>query len=367
VDAFKGIEGGDCKKMSTAISSVLKCSGKFEPLLKVISYDGINWEHIYVITKLGDKWYTLDPVNDCKFNQEIPHAKAIVYNLKGDMNKLSLLGNNKTTETTNGITWNIISGIENVNANIDNVSSTLLGCNSIGCPGNDYKKDASLGLKNEYFSYTASELAGHIAKIGVLAIPRNAFLGLLYLGKLLANTPLKLNITSRLAIAWNKNKATVQKGWWKLGGTADASALKAAIIKGSGLQLSGMALGKGYDYPIDLVTPWKKEHGISGLGQVTAAAAIVAAAPVVAAMLGMLKSIGVIKTGETDPPVPTDTKPPADAPPGGTPPKDDNGNVTGIALAMILQQAPLYISIPVIAYTLYHYRSIWIKYIPFIK
>jgi len=387
VDAFKGIEGGDCKKMSTAIASVLKAAG-IEPLLKVISYDGINWEHIYVIVTKGQTtdphtlefngYYILDPVNDCKFNSEIPHAKAVVYNLKGDMNKLSILGNN--TPTNNGVRSALYNGIEGVNQNIDNVSMTLLGGGSLGCPGNDYAKDAGLGLKNEYFEYTVSQKVLHVAKVPAFAIPRNAFLGILYLGKVLANTPLKLNITKRLAAAWMKDKNRVRKTWWLLGGTADAAALRVAIAKGSGISLSGIPLGKGYDYPIDLVTPYRqamKENLIpvmisgKGMGEpvtlATIGAAIIAAAPIIAASKKMLSDMGILKAGETDPPVPPDTAPPADPPPGGGPTPPGQGSVTGLALALILDQWPLYISLPVIAYTLYHYRKVWTAYIPFIK
>jgi len=47
---------------------------------------------------------------------------------------------------------------------------------------------------------------------------------------------------------------------------------------------------------------------------------------------------------------------------GGT-----QGSVTGLALAIMFDQFPIYISLPVIAYTLFHYRKVWTQYIPFIN
>lgn len=88
---------GDCKKMTTLIASVLKAAG-ITPLLKVISYDGTNYEHIYVIVPDENKGYiTLDPVNNCKYNAEIPHKKAKVIDLNNkEMPTLSLLGRNQS-------------------------------------------------------------------------------------------------------------------------------------------------------------------------------------------------------------------------------------------------------------------------------
>ena len=85
---------GDCKKITTLIASVLSKAG-IPPLLKVISYDGKNYEHIYVIVPVeNNKYIVLDPVNKCQYNKEIPHKVDTVINLKGEeMNtKLSLLG-----------------------------------------------------------------------------------------------------------------------------------------------------------------------------------------------------------------------------------------------------------------------------------
>ena len=83
---------GDCKKMATIIAACLKYVG-IEPLLKVISYDGIRWEHIFVICKIDGQWITLDPVNKCQYNKEIPHKKSRVFNLKGESMELSMMGN----------------------------------------------------------------------------------------------------------------------------------------------------------------------------------------------------------------------------------------------------------------------------------
>src|SRR3972149_5793173 len=100
---------GDCKKMTTAISAVLKSVG-MHPLLAVISYDGEKYEHIFPLVKIGGEFITLDPVNNCQFNKIIPHKKAVVYNLKGNAMHLSLLqgpGNNNKKSMFSGVADNM--------------------------------------------------------------------------------------------------------------------------------------------------------------------------------------------------------------------------------------------------------------------
>lgn len=84
---------GDCKKLTVLIASILKCAG-IKPLLKVISYNGKEYEHIYVIVPTGKGSYiTLDPVNHCKYNAEIKHAKAFTVDTNKNRMDLQLLGN----------------------------------------------------------------------------------------------------------------------------------------------------------------------------------------------------------------------------------------------------------------------------------
>lgn len=84
---------GDCKKFSTLIGATLKRAG-FNPVLKIVSYDGKTWAHIYIIVPLGDgrAYITLDPVNKCMYNKEVNHRKAWLHSLKGENMELSLLG-----------------------------------------------------------------------------------------------------------------------------------------------------------------------------------------------------------------------------------------------------------------------------------
>jgi len=83
---------GDCKKMSTFIGAVLNRKG-INHYYKVISYDEIGYEHIYVIVpKKGGGYITMDTVNNCQFNKEIPHKKAMVYDINGKRVELHAMG-----------------------------------------------------------------------------------------------------------------------------------------------------------------------------------------------------------------------------------------------------------------------------------
>lgn len=87
---------GDCKKITVLIAAVLNKAG-IPPMLKVISYDGKQYEHIYVIVPTGGRNYiVMDPVNKCRYNKELAHKSQAVIDLNGnkiDMpTKLSLLG-----------------------------------------------------------------------------------------------------------------------------------------------------------------------------------------------------------------------------------------------------------------------------------
>ncbi len=116
---------GDCKKMTTFIAACLK-AGEVEPLLKVISYDGKNYEHIFVICKINGQIIILDPVNNCQFNQEIPSKKNCIYNLKGDKKEMPT-------------TLNLLGSAPGTNANMFDLSSALNKLDSDMCSiaGND--------------------------------------------------------------------------------------------------------------------------------------------------------------------------------------------------------------------------------------
>ena len=86
----EGHIGIDCKKYATFLGAALHRVG-IKHYYKVISYDGSSYEHIYVIVPLKtDGYITLDPVNDCKFNQELQHKKAMLYDINGKPVELEL-------------------------------------------------------------------------------------------------------------------------------------------------------------------------------------------------------------------------------------------------------------------------------------
>lgn len=310
----------DCKKISILIGSVLKAAG-IEPILKHVYYsDGQGgykgYTHIYIIVPMPDMdhYITIDPTNNCQWNTEVEHDKANLYFLNGTIQEappmnLHLMGNNNQ----NGNNPSILAMFGQSAGCVENDMNNIVGRSS-----HNYEADM-IGLKNDYFSFTYAEGLAHVAAKGVLLIPRNAFLGLLYLGKLLANTSLKLNIASRLARAWQADKEKVRRKWWNLGGDADAKNFKKAIIAGSGISISGIIsgpIGQGYDYPIDVVTPYLQEQRTSGIGIAPAVlAAITASAPVVLELLKMLKGMGIVKEGETDLPVDPNTIPAPTPPP----------------------------------------------------
>lgn len=301
---------GDCKKMTTAIASVLKAAG-IEPLLKVITYDGYNWAHIYVIAKINEKYYILDPVNNKRFDSEISHKRAAVYNLAGNFKimpgtKLSILGSNGSpfksfNEGINDLAGDMdavgcnISGMISGSgggmsgAEIDDVLNHFDVNISPGLSGIG-KKKLKDKLKNSLKNVAAGikKVGGKVLKVGVkvsAAPARAAILGIILLGKATEHTPLKMKFADNLAATWQKdNGKKLSELWTKFGG--DPKQLKATIVKGSGTQLAGI-MPNG-------------DLNISGMGVVTLAAvgaALVAAAPILATIHKAMKDAKVVKEG----------------------------------------------------------------------
>lgn len=315
----------DCKKVSVLLGSVLKAAG-FDPVLKHVYYAGADgslkdYTHIYVILPNPDfrNYITLDPTNDCQYNREVDSNKQTLYFLNGEKMDLHMMGKavgqNEQAPAPQSASFNtnlFQSATNNAACKIEDEMRSICGM-----PAN---ASGTMGLNNGYFNYTVGEAAIHGLAIIPMGIPRAAFLGLLYLGKLLANTSLKLNWSARLASAWQKDAAHVRKTWWTIGGDSSASNLKYAIIKGSGVTISG-PVQYDYDRPLDVITLWKNEMHAQGIGFVVSAsviAAITAATPVVLKLLGMLKEMGIVTEGQTDPPVPDNTPIP-DPPSAGLP------------------------------------------------
>lgn len=291
---------GDCKKMTTAIAAVLKAAG-IEPLLKVVSYDGHNWKHIYVITKIDGKYYTLDPVNKKTFDSEVGHKLAAVYNLAGNFEimpgtKLSVLGS-ASNDFDKGLS-SLCNDMDSINL------SGMFGGSSNVCGidldeiSEHYSKNINPGMSglldklkaavnrvatvvktdvNKVVTVVKADVNAITkdAKIVLAAPLRGAFLGLILLGKELEKTPLKMHLALHLAQAWqHDNGKKLSDIWTSFGGKP--SELKAVIVKGSGTPIAG----------------------IEGLGIIAeVGAALAAAAPILVVVHKLLLDTGILKPG----------------------------------------------------------------------
>jgi hypothetical protein len=301
---------GDCKKMTTAIAAVLKAAG-IEPLLKVVSYDGHNWKHIYVITKIDGKYYILDPVNKKTFDSEVTHKLAAVYNLAGNFEimpgtKLSVLG------STNN---DFDKGLANLCNDMDSINiSGMFGGSSNVCGidldelSEHYSKNINPGMSGLLSKLKAAvqrvatvvktdvnkvvtEVKKDVnaitkdAKIILGAPLRGAFLGLILLGKALESTPLKMHLAAMLAQAWQKdNGKRLSDIWTSFGGKPEE--LKSTIAKGASVTLSGIEDNGDFN--------------IEGLGIValaTVGAAMAAAAPILVVIHKLFSDMGILKPG----------------------------------------------------------------------
>lgn len=335
----------DCKKGSVFIGSVLAAAG-IDPILKHVYYSapggGLqDYTHIYVIVPESSMrgpgahtmefvlspYITVDTTNDCKFNAEVNHKTATLYFLNGKKMELHMMGNPnaRATQTAPGLlSTSAFSSAANHCARKleDDMRATCRMPSRSICGPADYEVDL-IGLKNQYFSYTVAEATAHTTAVIVMAPLRGAFLGLLWLGKFLAKTPLKLHMAKRLAQGWQKDPNKMRKWWWKKGGSKDANALKTAIIKGSGISISGPA-GYGYDFPlaIDYRTADFNFQPNAGMGAVTlatASAALALAAPLIVSAKALMKELGVFKEGDTDPEPPPSEPAPEPPPPPPAP------------------------------------------------
>lgn len=328
----------DCKKISVLISSVLQAAG-IESILKHVYYSGTDgslkdYTHIYVIVPNPDEYnyITVDPTNDCKYDSEVQSSKQTLYYLNGKKMELHMMGRPYSTgaaQPANPVTLPYVPDTSCfrsvVNATACQLESQMMGASNYG---ND-----TIAGSNQYFSYTLAEEVKHIAAVPLLSAPRAAFLGLLYLGKLLANTPIKLNLARWIAFAWNANPNGFRKLWWSLGGEADASVIQTALKKIVGGVIYGPPGNRSYDRPWIIQDVSYGHSSVNGygygignsIGQGPATlAAIATATPVIALVLKYLTDNKIIKNGQTDPPV--DPSTPVIIPDDGTKVPDDKGN-----------------------------------------
>lgn len=331
---------GDCKKFTVFIGSILKAAN-IDFAVKVVSYDGSNWAHVYIIVPIGgDRYITLDPVNHCRYDNEVAHAKARLNYLDYSKSKiimghkLSLMGG------LGNLPSNLIDGINEAATKIDDDLNAIAGIEpqtAIGYNGNELA-----GLGNEYinglddvFLSGDDDLSGDdeilaaepelglgarkrstakkqakaqrkarrqaekpakkakrkalrkkifkgAAKVNFLPI-RAAFLSLIKMAGALQKTKLKINLAKRLKEAYDTKPeaaANLNKIWEKFGG--EVKQLKKAIDQAAKSKLHGMGeLNNLYD-------------GIGVAPAVAAAAVITAATPIlipVIKMLGKKKAI----------------------------------------------------------------------------
>ena len=116
--------------------------------------------------------------------------------------------------------------------------------------------------------HTPAQKAAHFAAKSAFVIPRSAFIAILKLGKALEKTPIKINLSKKIAQKWNTEGKKISEVWYKFGG--DINILREAIEKASSTKLNG------------------------SMGEVVAAAAATtaAASPIIVAIMKILKMGG---------------------------------------------------------------------------
>lgn len=319
---------GDCKKFTVFIGSVLKAAG-IPCIIKVVSYDGKSWAHVYIIVPLDNtnkNYITMDPVNHCKFNSEVNYSKAqnnfLNYQKSNimDGNKLSLmggLGNLNTSNLLSGIGDSAGDVLADIDATFNGVQTQAQGVGAL---------DELAGLGNEYINGINDELfiSGNDdigkrarakanrggkpkktkeerkarrkklfhfgAKVNFLPI-RAAFLSLVKLGGALQKIKgLKINLAKKLAEAYARPEvgAQLNKIWYKFGG--EEKTLKQAIVQAGKSKLHGTDELSGPEIAA-------YNDMLSGLGvapAVAAAAVITAATPILIPVINMLKKNKVV-------------------------------------------------------------------------
>lgn len=301
---------GDCKKMATLIASVLKQVG-IEPYLKHVEFTGEDYSHIYVIVPYPtlDNYVTIDPVNDGKFDEEVKHDKATIYDLNGNKMELKQMG--KTPTTNNGGTkYAFVDSLAYTNATIDNDISSLAGCGcQIGAEPSlseleriygelltsdfatmpnrtavttqqptDTTQAFSIGrLSKEERKARRQRILAKVKTVS-LALPRAAFLFVLRVN------PKKF--ANKMAAAFAKDPNKVNAFWVKVGGnTAD---LQKAILAGSSvppIEVKTDASG-GLS-----VSDMRGIKGIGIIGAATIATALTTATPLIIAANTLIKGL----------------------------------------------------------------------------
>ncbi len=316
---------GDCKKFTVLIGAVLKKAG-FNPLLKVVSYDGESYAHIYIILPIGNgkKYITLDPVNKHLYNKEVDYIKATVHNLQGNDMKLSLLGRpaNAPIDLSSALsTMTVREQDKSLAAVTDDLlgdMSEISGCDTLR--GADFAIESLSGAEQDelkmLMGFADDSLSGEEMILGAPYVDLGA------LGKRKKRKSKIWNFIKKIGLApvrasflllvrinlfglASKMKQGLAKGakilqlWKKLGGKADK--LKKAILKGAAIREKRLAKkkAKGIKGADDLSLA-EADSILGALGAAPLAAVLAAAVPVVTAVLTVLKKSGVMKKGDKD-------------------------------------------------------------------
>lgn len=313
---------GDCKKFTTWICCILKCKG-FNSASKVVNYEkGYGWQHIYAIAFYpNEKGYlTIDPVNKEQWNTEVKFRIGRINFYDGTyskliMNKLSLMGNlpneknasflnisgticaiEDDLETVSGInprkkfiTPKVVEQVEEemIEGVYDSIEGGTEDEDSIAAKKNPDRAAKKVATKQKRAVQKTKRIEKRkkivkgSKKVG-FAPARAAFISLIYLGQLVAKTPLKFNLAQKLAEAWMKDGGASLKAMWiKVGGKPEA--LRNAIIKASKTKISGIQGTMTYS--------------LSGIGVVStgvAIASITAAAPILGLTIKILHEKNVM-------------------------------------------------------------------------
>jgi len=309
-------KGGDCKKMTVLIASILKCAG-IEPVLKHVFYDGEMHTHIYTIVPFPtlENYLTVDPVNHHQWNKEVEHKKASLHFLNGKKMDLHMMGNVPTKRHRGQHQFITKFGqpIQKCIKGVDDDLSELAGVDGCMCGADkeDVLKSALMGdfgitgldedeIMNGLAGMgrrkktSAQKQAGkekrktrrkklfHVFKAVNLAPSRASFLMLVH-----SNI---FHLAERMAKAWIHNPESLKKVWTNFGGKPEK--LKHAIKKGAGRKHKELAdRVNGVAGSISVAELEQMET--SGIGFPPAiVAAIAAATPIV---LAVIKVIGKSK------------------------------------------------------------------------
>lgn len=202
---------GDCKSLSLFAAAVLYCYYPNNVFLRYVSYsDNSTPTHVYTILRIGTKeiiidavWHTFNSQKNYTFKKEVKMRISTLSGIEG-------LDTPQARQSTRQIIKRLIKLRDELPSGDAKRQSITFKIRSL--------KDSLVGIEGK----KGKGGKGGVKKIA-LAVPRNAYLGLV-----------KLNVrglATRLKKALDKDKAKVQSKWEKLGGKF--SSFEKAILVGA--------------------------------------------------------------------------------------------------------------------------------------